>query len=744
VGDANDNRTVDFGFYRLTVGNQVFRDNNNNGTKDGASDPGIDGVTVQLLKGGVLVATTTTSGGGLYSFTQGTDASGNGNGQPLLPGADYTIVLPGTGIPGGLVSSGDITTTPNPTAAGNGTDSDDNGVGTGSTNISSNAFTLEAAPTLPAGANVSDAARGVTDNPTLDFGLAPIPGVTVGNFVWFDTNRDGIQSAGEAGVPNVTATLSLAGGGTVRYADGTAVPAAQLTQLTDANGGYSFTGLAAGTYVVNFSTLPAGYTPTTTSAPGSTTDNDSNGLSATSRALLAGESDLSLDLGLVALPGVNIGNYVWTDLDGDGIQEAGEPPVPGVSVTISKVGGGTVRDVTGNPVTTLTKVTDANGLYDFSGLEPGQYTVTFSNLPGGYSVTTTNAPGSTPENDSGGLTQSSANLSSGQSDLTLDLGLVPRFALGNRVWLDGNNNGVVDASEVGIDGITVRLLTATGSLVTTTTTANGGFYLFPNLLAGSYIVEVVPPDGYVSSTGTNGSRTGPFEPGSTDFAITGDSRDHGTAQPSGTVRSAAVTLGLNLQPSGEAVAPGNTDTTPDAFTNLTVDFGLFLPAKLGNLVWIDNGAGGGTANNGRQDGTEPGLNGVTIRVLDASNTLIATTTTSNNPVGGAPGWYEVTNLVPGQYRTEFVLPPGYTFSTTGTPAVTTGSPPETSNNQASSANPRTALVTLGAGDNNPQLDAGVVATASDPAQGIPTLNAWMLMLLALLTFGFAARGIHRR
>jgi SdrD B-like domain/IPTL-CTERM motif len=739
AGDANDNLTVDFGFYRLTVGNEVFRDTNNNGLKDG-TDAGIDGVKVELLKNGVVVATTTTAGGGLYTFNQGTDAAGVANGQPLLPGTDYTVRLPGTGIPAGFSSSGDIASTANPTAAGNGTNNDDNGIGTGSANIVSNAFALQATTTLPAGAAIVDAATAVTGNPTIDFGLAPVPGVNVGNYVWIDANKNGIQDAGETPVQGVTATISKVGGGVVRDVLGTALTTTQLSQLTSATGSYGFTNLEAGQYIVTFSGIPVGYAPTTTNAPTSTTDNDSNGLIAQSRVLAAGESDLSLDLGISQVAGVSVGNFVWSDNNGNGIQDAGELGVGGVTATVTKVGGGVVRDVFGNPVT-VSQQTDQNGLYSFTNLEPGQYTVTFSTLPPAYSVTTTSATGSTPSNDSNGLTATSRALVAGESDPTLDLGIVPRYALGNRVWLDGNNNGVVDAGEVGLDGLVVRLLDANGATLTSTTTSGGGYYLFANLAEGKYQVEIDPPTGHVTSTGKNGDATGPYEAGSADFTAAGDNKDHGTKQASGAIRSAIVMLAAGMQPTGEPRAAGSTDATPDDRTNLTVDFGLFVPAKLGNLVWIDNGNGGGTANNGKQDGTEPGLNGVTVRVLNAAGTVLASTVTSNNPVGGAPGWYEISNLVPGQYQAEFVAPDGYTFTSKGAAAITTGTGTDTSNSQATAAQPRTALVTLAAGDNNPQLDAGLIAAAPT---SIPTLNEWMMMLMAMLMVGVAATGMRRR
>lgn len=63
---------------------------------------------------------------------------------------------------------------------------------------------------------------------------------------------------------------------------------------------------------------------------------------------------------------VSVGDYVWFDKNGNGRQDAGEPGIPGVVLTITGPDGNPVTDVNGNPVGPTT--TDANGMYTFDNL----------------------------------------------------------------------------------------------------------------------------------------------------------------------------------------------------------------------------------------------------------------------------------------------------------------------------------------------------------------------------------------
>ena len=121
-----------------------------------------------------------------------------------------------------------------------------------------------------------------------------------------------------------------------------------------------------------------------------------------------------------------LGDYVWEDLNRDGIQDDNEPAVEGVKVKL-KDAGGNVIDSTN---------TDANGKYAFVGLEAGAYSVMFV-LPNGFEYTSLNGGGDDAKDsdanpDMDGMT-ATVTLSEGEFNPTLDAGIVltPQFFIEN-------------------------------------------------------------------------------------------------------------------------------------------------------------------------------------------------------------------------------------------------------------------------------------------------------------------------
>lgn len=81
------------------------------------------------------------------------------------------------------------------------------------------------------------------------------------------------------------------------------------------------------------------------------------------------------DFAAVRVVAGSIGDLVWSDSDGDGLQTRGEPGVGGI---VTRLAG---TDDLGHPVSRVT-TTDATGRYLFAGLRSGSYRVTFSRPDG--------------------------------------------------------------------------------------------------------------------------------------------------------------------------------------------------------------------------------------------------------------------------------------------------------------------------------------------------------------------------
>ncbi|AXB46595.1 hypothetical protein A4R43_32560 [Amycolatopsis albispora] len=230
----------------------------------------------------------------------------------------------------------------------------------------------------------------------------------VGDYVWLDTDRNGLQDPGEPPVEGVRATLL--------DASGTAVE----TTRSGENGRYLFGDLPEGSYHVCFAldALPihvADHHLTSANAGNDAVDSDVDpATGCTGPALTA--TDLTLDAGLSA-PGNELGDYAWLDQDADGTQDPAELPVEGVRAALHH-GDGTP---TGIAVTTGT-----DGRYTFSNLRDGTYLVCFD--LDGRQATTPGAGDESVDSDadpSTGCTEAVTVGLGARQDLTLDLGLLP-------------------------------------------------------------------------------------------------------------------------------------------------------------------------------------------------------------------------------------------------------------------------------------------------------------------------------
>ncbi len=161
----------------------------------------------------------------------------------------------------------------------------------------------------------------------------------------------------------------------------------------------------------------------------------------------------------------SIGDYVWNDVDRDGIQGDNESGIPGVTVELYLDANGDGIPQSGELLDT--DVTDENGLYLFTGLAAGNYIVKVadSNFNSGavldsYFVAVPNA-GSDDTKDSDGhpLTHEVAvTLASGENNMTIDFGFSD-CEIGDRVWHDENDDGAQTGTfdQKGLNGVDVYL-----------------------------------------------------------------------------------------------------------------------------------------------------------------------------------------------------------------------------------------------------------------------------------------------
>ena len=298
---------------------------------------------------------------------------------------------------------------------------------------------------------------------------------SIGDFVWFDADNDGVQDPGEPGIPNVEVSLEDSGGNPIYVLPSTGglVPmgtpgAIPYVVTTDVNGNYTFNNLPSQglNVVVNTATLPPGLT--NTFDPDGGADSTSFYTLMENRdafgVLQSIEDNVDQDFGYFTLP-ASLGDRVWEDTNGNGIQDGGEMGVSGVTVMLYNSSDQLLS----------TQMTDGSGNYLFNNLPPGDYYVVFS-LPAGFGFTGSDAGGDdsvdSDANTSTGRTPT-YNLSAGENELTVDAGIVPGFNLGNNfltMWNgicdQGNFLSIHNTCGVSVDVI-VELYNSAGGLEST-------------------------------------------------------------------------------------------------------------------------------------------------------------------------------------------------------------------------------------------------------------------------------------
>jgi len=558
---AISNLDQDFGYVGAgTISGSVTEDTDG----DGLGDTPIAGAIIQLYtdpdgdgdpSDGVLVTNATTGALGGYQFT----------GVPFNTDSYVVVEID----PAGFASISDSQSADDDVAA--------------NTGLNANSIPV----TLTPGEND-------VNNNFVDIRPGSIEGT-----VWLDEDLDGIQDIEETGLTSVV----------VELLDGVCTPlpapgANCATTETDQNGNYAFADLPAGSYSINVvdSSLPPSLSPTAGQF-------GVGGLEPRPVTLTPGETVSDVDFGYIPDDSAEgaIGDRVWADANGDGIQDPGEAGIGGVVLRLVDASGAQV----GGLVTT-----NANGDYLFpdvpfgndyvvSIVQPGEPGAPAVNPLDGYSAT------QGPQSE-GGFIGNPVSLDVALTVVTdIDFGFDNAVlnTVRDTVFFDQNGDGLLSAGEGGIPGVTVNILNSAGDIVATSVTDADGNVVFTGL----------PDDSYVLAVTDNASELLGLD---------------------ATTAEAAAALSTPVAVSGGQDVNDNS-------------FGYNNPGLIAGTVYAD------VDNNSDQTPNESGLVGETVTLLQDIDGDGSFETTVVTMLTNADGDYAFDGLPPGDYQV-VVTPPGGT------------------------------------------------------------------------------------
>lgn len=373
-----------------------------------------------------------------------------------------------------------------------------------------------------------------------------------------------------------------------------------------------------------------------------------------------------------------ISGVVFNDLNGDGFRDSQEPPILGVTVTLTRPDSSTANTTT-----------NASGYYEFTGIAvSGTYYLSETDL-GGYSSTTPN------------FLALNVNAS---SNSTANFGDVSSGQISGYVFSDLNGDTRQQPVEPKLGGILVSLFDANGELYASTRTAPDGSYNF-TVVPGAYTVVVSVPDGYEETSATTVSTyvptgggaavvfgmipygtiinmsfedknaNGSFDLGEQGLTGIGLPLTEPTIPYSGDFTSSADGTAAYFRLTPLKTYTANAATLGDytATTPLTVAYPLLAAdAKVNFFGYVLEGTIAGSVffdlnQNGVRDAGEAGINNVTVTIKNSINVTVATATTDFT------GAYAVNGLSAGTYSVVETDPADHISTTNNTLSVTLAS-----------------------------------------------------------------------
>ena len=373
------------------------------------------------------------------------------------------------------------------------------------------------------------------------------------------------------------------------------------------------------------------------------------------------EASFTFEVEAAAVQLASLGNLVWEDLNGNGIQDPGEPGVEGIQVLLKGTNGVTVSSV----------FTDAAGNYLFSDIAPGAYYLEFI-LPVEYSITlpnmqSNNSTDSDVDNSNGYGTTPTTQLSPGENDLSWAAGIHKCISIGERVWFDLNENDIWDSVENGVNGIRVNLHRQM---------ANGQYILWDYTYSGAN-PNTASGDGYYKFCAPPGTYYLEFlEP------------------PLGLVNAQA---NVGSENNDSDVTGSNGAGTTDTFTVLSgeercdIGAGYYPMGTIGDFVFIDSN------QNGLREASESGLANVYVQAFNQNGDLMGEAVTDPD------GSYMMEYLQQTDVYLKFYPPTGYSATLANMGPESIDSDIDNSNGPMT-----TPYYDIQSGEHRAHVDAGLI------------------------------------